>query len=195
VKTTVAISFLLLASCAAAPAAVRPATAEGAPSESKPNRIALYLGQRSFDEDDYAPVEDQFTFGLEFAQEYRDSPVGWEIGLMGSADESSVGGFDVEGSTGEIYGGVRKSFGSERIRPYVGAGVSFINSDFEVVGVGSDDDSSVGAYAHGGVAFEITPSFLLGLDLRGLFGTDIEIAGFQTDADYLQFAIFAGFGF
>lgn len=75
-----AVGTVGLVSCAASPFTA----AQGPTAEHNPNRIAIYLGQRSLDENDYEPVEDQATFGLEFSQEHRNSVVGWEIGLMGT---------------------------------------------------------------------------------------------------------------
>ena len=186
-RPTLALIVLGLAGCAAAPAPIQSATRE--------NRISIYLGQRNLDEDDWEPVEEQATFGLEFSRETAGSPVGFEIGLMGSADEADFGGADVEGTTGELYGGLRKTFGGDVVRPYVGGGIAFITAEAEISGVGSDDDSSPAGYLHGGIDFDVTDSFFLGIDLRFLFASDIEIAGFETDADYVQFALVLGFVF
>ncbi len=202
VKLTALALTLVFASCAASPSHTDAGSttragsmADASSSEFHANRIAIYIGQRSLDEDDYEPVEDQVTIGFEFAHEHPDSVVGWEVGLMGSADEGEFGAFDVEAATGEIYGGARKSCGSGTVRPYIGGGLSFIRSAFEVEGFDDVDDASLALYAHGGVRFDISPAFSLGLDLRGLFGSDLELAGVDTDADYGQFALFAGFGF
>lgn len=159
------------------------------------SRVTVYLGQRSLDEGDWAPVEDQATFGVEFAREPAGSTIGWEIGLLGSADETTVAGFDVEATTGELYGGVRKTFGSGVARPYVGGGLSFINAEVDVSGLGSFDDSSPAAYAHAGISFDVTPSFFLGLDLRLLLGSDMTIGGISGDADYTQLAVHLGWAF
>jgi hypothetical protein len=180
---------LILASCSAV------APAEQVGSSARDNRISLYLGQRNLDEDDYSPVDEQPTFGVEFAHESAGSPVGFEVGIMGSKDDGSDSGFDLEASTRELYAGVKKTFGSDVVRPYVGGGLSFINSKVEVSGVGDDDDSSLAAYLHGGVGFQVSDAIVLGVDLRFLFGSDITLAGFDTDADYAQLAVFFGFGF
>ena len=69
--------------------------------------------------------------GLEFSQERPGSAVGWELGLMASGDESTSSGIDVEGATAEVYGGVRKSFGSGSLRPVIGGGLSAIAAAVE----------------------------------------------------------------
>jgi hypothetical protein len=65
-------------------------------------RLVLYLGERSLDEADWEPVEDQKTFGIELSNENPDSAVGWEIGVMVSKETGSIfipslGLFIVEG--------------------------------------------------------------------------------------------------
>ena len=198
-KFSLALCLFAFASCASVVHnSVQEAPAGAATPSTKAvheNRVSIYLGQRGFDEDDYAPVEDQATFGFEFAHETVGSAVGFEVGLLGSSDESSAAGFDVEGSSGELYAGVRKTFGEGVARPYLGGGLSFIHSEFEVSGFGSDDDQSAALYVHGGVLFDVSESFFVGLDLRLLLGSDLEIAGVETDADYSQFALVAGVSF
>ncbi len=162
----------------------------------RPNKVSGYLGARSFDfGDEVSDIEDQGVIGVEFSQEYAQWPVGWEAGIMGSAASDDVNGNDIDSATAELYGGVRKSFGTGRFRPYVGAGLSWIRVAFDTDALGEDDDGSLGVYAHGGVAYQFTPLFSLGLDVRGLFGTDIDLYGENLDADYGQVALVAGFSF
>jgi opacity protein-like surface antigen len=181
----------LFASCAAAPSRAPQAmtTAE------RDNKISLYLGQRHLDEDDYEPVDGQGTIGFEYVREPAGSPLGFEVGLMASGDDDDIAGLDIEGRTGEIYGGLRKTFGSDVVRPYVGLGVAVINSEVEVEGVAKDDDSSFAGYVHGGLTVDVSSSFAIGLDLRFLFGSDMTIAGVDTDADYGQLALVFAFAF
>lgn len=180
---------LLLASCAAAPSAPQEMS-----TADRANRISIYLGGRELDEDDYDPVESQFTFGIEFVHERPENVVGFEIGLMGSEDDGHLGPFDVEGRTGEIYAGIHKSFGTDVVRPYVGVGLAYINSEVEVENV-DDDDGSAAGYAHAGINFDVSPAFAIGFDFRILFASDMEIAGVDTDADYGQLALILGFAF
>jgi hypothetical protein len=172
------------------PAALPPA----APSHATDNCLRLYVGQRMFDEDFWSPLEDQLTLGLEFASENPAHFVGWEAGAMYSFDEDEVAGFDVDASTWELYGGVRKTLldSDSTLRPYLGAGLAWITGDVEVSGVGSDDDDSFGVYLHGGIDARVSNSFFVGADLRGLLGTEVDIAGVSGDADYLQIALALG---
>ncbi len=189
-KLACCLAVLALASCASTPAVRADETA----ADVKDMRITLYLGARQLDEEeDFEPAEDQAMIGAEFVYERPESAVGFEIGLMGSADEGEALGFDVEGNTSELYGGIRKTFGSGVVRPVLGAGVSFLNAEFKASGVASDDDSSIAGYLHGAVLFDISRSFFLGVDVRYLLGSDLEIGGVDTDADYAQYALVLGF--
>jgi hypothetical protein len=188
-KLALCLAVVCLASCAASPVT----RSEETSTDVKSHRISIYLGARQLDEDDYEPAEDQAMLGAEFAFERPGSSVGFEIGLMGSVDEGEALGFDVEANTSELYAGIRKTFGSGVVRPVLGAGVSYIHSEFELSGVGSDDDASIAGYVHGAVLFDISRSFFLGVDVRFLLGSDLEIAGVDTDADYAQYALVLGF--
>lgn len=165
-------------------------------------RVGIYLGQRNLDEDDYEPVDEQGVLGIEFVHEARDSVVGWEFGLAGSAAEETEqvlgSDVDVEATTGEVYAGLRKSLGSGRFRPYIGGGIAYIQSELEVstpLGSADVDDGSVAGYLHIGVSFDLTPGFFIGLDLRALVGSDLEYEGFDSDADYEQLALTVGGAF
>jgi len=162
---------------------------------SRENRIGIYLGQRQLDDDEWSPLDEQPMFGLEYSREGEGDAVGFEVGIMGSADDDTVLGTDVEVSTGELYGGIRKTFGEDVLRPYVGAGISFVNLEVDASGLGDDDDTSPAFYAHGGLAIAASDAFMIGLDLRFLLGSDLEIAGVDTDADYVQLALMLGIGF
>jgi hypothetical protein len=180
--------LLVLTSCAALQTA--PASAPHPSSTGHDNRFSIYLGGRSLDEDDYSPVEDQGMIGFEFVHEPPTSAIGFEVGIAGSGDEDGA----VEASTGELYAGFRKTFGDQAVHPYIGGGLAYIASEVEVGGA-DDDDASAAAYVHGGVQFDITDAFFVGVDLRVLFGSDLEIGGVDTDADYGQLALVLGFAF
>jgi Outer membrane protein beta-barrel domain len=196
-KFFASVALLAFSSCMSVPSSQSP-TDGSTPTASRDHQIKVYLGQRSLDEDDWSPVEDQAALQLEYSHESPDDAVGWEVGIGGSADDDTIdvgfGPQDVTLATGEFYGGVRKSFGAGNVRPYIGGGLSFINLDVEVDSA-SEDDSSLGLYLHGGVEFLLGQSFALGVDLRTLFGSEITIAGFDTDADYAQLALTLGWRF
>jgi opacity protein-like surface antigen len=195
-----ALAFLVpLAACAAAPASVSPASAGG---EYRASKLELYLGGRALHESDWHPVEDQAAIGMEFVHEGHDAPVGFEFALFGTqkTKEDAFGAIDATGSTGELSAGVRKTFlkDDSRFHPYVGGGVALISARNEgaVSGASAHDDDTSGAlYMHGGVELDLSPSFLIGLDLRFLGGTDMELFGKDASADYGQLAFLIGVRF
>lgn len=196
-KLVLALPLFLLASCASVAsrslAAQDPARPHAARAEpSRDNRVSLYLGQRKLDKSDYEPVEEQAAYGLEFLHETVGGAFGVEFGVLGSSEEDNAGGFRVKGETREVYLGVRKTLGESVMRPYFGGGVSFIRSDLEIVGTGEDDDAAPALYLHGGLSIDVSESFFIAFDLRGLLGSDIELFGSPGDADYGQLAIVAG---
>lgn len=189
-KTLLAALAPLFAACSALPAQ----TPVPVDDTEHAHQVSFLVGMRSLDEDDYEPVEDQTAVGLEYAYERPGGALGFELGVTTSSDDDEFMGFDVEADTFEIYGGVRKTFGRDVVRPVIGGGLALIESTVEVDGFDVDDDS-IAAYVHGGVGFHLAESFVLGLDARLLVGSDLEIAGVDTDADYGQAAIFLGFTF
>ena len=103
----------------------------------------------------------------------------------------------ITSATAELYGGIRKTFGNPngRWHPYIGGGLSLIRAGAEIGGF-SENDSSPALYAHGGILLDISKSMYLGLDLRGLFGSEIDLPSFgTTDADYTQLALVLGWSF
>lgn len=175
------------------------ACAAPAPSaEPAGSLLSVYLGQRTLDSDDWRPVEDQPTVGVEYARQPADGSLGFEVGVLASEEDGEVGGADLEGSTREIYLGARQAFGPDPDGPgYLGGGLAFVHAETEAFtgGGSADDDGSPGLYFHAGAAFDVTRSVSLGIDLRVLAFTDLEIAGIETDANYVQLALVLAFGF
>jgi opacity protein-like surface antigen len=162
--------------------------------------LSILVGGRILD-GDYDPVKKEPVLGLEYDQ-YRPGSIGWEVGFAYSNDDGSVSGVgDVEATFWEVYAGVRKTWGDEkRLHPYVGGGFSYIDVDGEVktgaVTV-TDDDASFGLYVHGGASFDLTQHLRLGVDLRFIGLTDIDISDVNSvgDADYAQLSITFGYCF
>ena len=198
-----------LAGCATtsvqdAPAA--PQAAPAAPQQAQPsgNMLVLSLGGRGLDESQWSPVEDQVSFGFEFVHEPIDSLIGFEVGTQfGFSGERinvpPTGDADVISTVSELYGGAHKTFFRDATtQPYIGGGVTLLYAlfatDFGNVTT-SDEDSTAGLYVHGGVQTHVAKNFVIGLDLRAVFGTDITLFGSSGDADYGQVAFFLGIGF
>jgi hypothetical protein len=193
-KLALALSLsAALASCAASSAA--PTRAARAPDAEYAQHFGFYLGGRQYDEGDWDPVDDHAMLGVDYSNEPDESPVGFEAGFMASAAEGDTAGSDVEAVTGELFGGLHKSFGSGRLRVPLGAGIAALRAAVDLPGQDDDSDVSLAFYAHGGVGVALGQNVSLGLDARGLFGSDVEISGFDADADYVQLALVLGVGF
>jgi len=205
-RFVVACSLASLTSfgCAALPAEI-PNLPQGETAPSRePNtkykqRVGLVAGQRFLDKGDWKPVEDQTSFALEFGGSRAGWPVGYEVGVSFSEADDRVQGIDVKGQVFEVYAGARREFDTGfPITPYLAGGVTLLNADAEVSAGGasaSDDDTSPGFYVHGGLLWEISTSFYVGLDIRAVLGTNLDIAGVDTDADYEQIAGVIGIAF
>lgn len=191
----VALPLLILAAVCAAPP---PAAAQDGVGN-----VRLLVGARAFDEDDWEPVDEQLGLGLELDWRPGGSQVGFELGVSVSEEDDDafvqgLGVVDAEASFLELYGGVRGTFGEDVVQPFVGAGLTYLVADLEVSALGasaSEDEGSLGLYAHGGVSFAVGEHVSLGLDARVVLGTEMDFAGFEVDADYFQLGGFLGFGF
>jgi opacity protein-like surface antigen len=192
-------SFVTLTACAASPLPQESAQ----PAAATVSTVSLNVGLRQYGDDllEDAELDEHTSVGIEFDSYSRTAPIGWELGLSYSSEDESAGGISVEVTGLELYGGVRKTWetGSGRLRPYLGGGLSALNGEIEASisgdGSDSDDDTSLGAYLHGGVRFQATDAVSLGADLRYRLGTDFDIDGLDIDSDFFQMAVTLGFSF
>jgi hypothetical protein len=161
----------------------------GTPQRPAPvYNISLLLLGRTVDDAD--PADEQVGWGLEFDAHDPSDIFGWEIGVARTSDDASSGGVDLDATIKEIYLGARKTWGKPgRLHPFLSAGLSFVEAEADVSGVGSDDDSSFGLYGRGGAYWTFGEHFNLGADVKALLGTDIEFG----DADYFQVGIILGY--
>ena len=149
--------------------------------------VNFFIGQKTLEEEEWAPVDEQGEFGVLVDFKQPDWPVSMAIDFLVSADEKTDFGFIVEGITTEINFGVRKIWDQSRspIRPYLGGGLALISSEFTLTGFGSttDDDNALGLWLNGGVYWPLGQSFNIGVDLRysqadvTLFGVDVDGGG------------------
>lgn len=185
-RRAIVVLPFLLCSCAA--------LTEG----ERDTRVGAILGMRSLDEDIWAPTEEQFVLGAECVVMSKDSGLGLETSLQYAADSDEVGNVDVTSTTTEFSVGGRLEMTGQSVRPYVGAGLALINAEIEADNGGStasEDDSSLAGYAHLGVELPFAERWYVGLDVRALFGSDMEFSGVNGDADYTQFALVIGASF
>ncbi|MFQ5653270.1 MAG: outer membrane beta-barrel protein [Planctomycetota bacterium] len=161
--------------------------------------VDLLIGGRTLDaESDWDPVEEHGVFGVGVDIRGPGWLIDLEGGVVGSGATEDVLGIDVEARVAEVYLGVRKAieFDTIPIVVYGGVGPTLISAEFDAAigGLGvSDDDSSLAGYVHAGIYWRILQRVNLGLDFRGVFGSDLELFGVDTDADYSQVAFLLGF--
>lgn len=181
-------ALLPLAACAAATS--RPAEA---PATTWITHGTLLAGAREFDDSTVKALdlESHVGYGVEFDGYDADTGSGWEAGYQQSGEDNSFGAVSVELELQEVYVGFRQTFMPERnLHPYIGAGASYLRGTQRVSGLGSDDDTDLGPYIHGGMLWDVGQRIRLGLDYRMVF------AGFDgIDGDYQQLAASLGFRF
>lgn len=195
-KLSILLALAPLASCTVVPSAQRETPIPGRPS----HQVAIYLGERDLDDVDYAPSDDQTTVGVEYSSQTPGYPVGFEVGILSSYEGDDDGsGDDFDVGVFEAFGGVRKTWGAQNIRPYLAGGVSLIAVSVENDSLGvddDDDDGSLAGYVRGGVMFFISELVYVALDARAVFGSDIDIRSTTIeDADYEQISVMLGFSF
>ena len=184
--------FVLLAASSCAATRQEPSR-----SPERPETLfGVLLGGRSLDDEvAWDEIESPVVLGFEGGN--VGAPLGYEFGISLAADSTTEAGVDVTDRFLELFAGGRAIFGEGKVLPYLGAGIALVAAEVEGESGGfstSDDDGSVGLYGHGGVLLKVGSSFYLGLDARVLTGTELEIFGIETDADYAQLAAVFAWG-
>jgi len=136
--------------------------------------VNFFLGQKSLDGDDWAPIDDQFEFGVVMSFGQDDWPVHIAVDVLTSVGEKTLsdsfaGDVTFTGSTFEIDTGVRKIWKKGKVLPYIGGGIGIIGAATTVdAGFASVDavDATFGLWAGTGVFFRLGSNFNIGLDLR-----------------------------
>jgi hypothetical protein len=178
----------------------------GGGSSSGTRYVTLLGGTRSMD-GDWAPVDDQDTFGIELDETDPASGDGWEAGLLYASDDASIldpffglGNVSLDVDTIEVYSGWRRTFRAmqDGFHPYVAAGLAVLWTEIDVSaagGSGDDDDVVPALYLRLGVHFDLGPGTRLGVDYRHVFADDLEFAGVDIDTDYDQVLLTLGWAF
>lgn len=192
------VAAVLLALPAAAPASAAPAEFTG--------EVNFLIGEKSLEENDWAPVEDQGMIAVEMSWAGTDWPVHIATDIIGTAAQEDTAYFDpyfgplyldVTGSTIEMDFGVRKIWEIGNFHPYIGGGIGMIigaiDVDFGYLGSDDESDAAIGPWAGGGMFWRLGSHFNLGFSLRWSQG-DVEIAGVDVDAGGLQYGFLLGFG-
>lgn len=164
-----------------------PALAEG--------NVNLSLGQRSLDENDFDPVDQQMFVGgtVDFNVDW---PVNLAGGLYFSQKSDSIGGTDVSASVAEVTFGVLKTWSvGTNTHPFFGGGLGIVRASAEIDDGffdAKEDDTSPALYTEGGVYWRLTNAFNLGVSGRFMTAPGIEFAGEDFDTTYFQLGLLAG---
>jgi len=154
--------------------------------------VRVIVAQRTLEDIDFDD-ENQTSFGVDV----RFGGDGWPVRIVAGATRVHANdgwvGTGIYGNVTEMFAGVVKEWGSGAARPFLGAGVSEVITDLE-----HDDrpshGTSEGAYVHTGVCWKVGGGLLVGVEMRGLFGTNVDVAGFSTEVDYVQIGAVLGWG-
>ena len=160
--------------------------------------VNVFLGAKGLDEDDWAPVDDQAEFAVEFDFRERAWPLNLVFGLRGAHDEEDRGGATIESTTSELSLGVRKIWESTPyIRPFLGGGLALMGAEAKgtgVFGTASSSDGGLGIWLGGGIYWTLTPHFNLGFDLR-VSAAEVTIAGVDVEAGGAHLGLLLGYHF
>lgn len=179
--------------------------------------LLFSAGQRTLDDNDWEPVDQQLQIGVITDIRLDESPLYIVASLQYSFDSDNV--YESGTSGGESYvadidldaGYFDASVGlkympsiGDVFRPYVGLGVTAAGAAYITEGYVSgggfyedvDDDDSAGAiggYVSVGSLFRIG-HFALGIEARQIVATDFEFDGYDSNADALSVLGLIGFG-
>ena len=212
-----ALCLLAQASTAATipdPAFVQPAgasiratrgLAEGS-SDERLWTIDLLVGSRAFDEDDWAPVDTQTSLGVLVTRRIGEDGWAIEVGASTSNDDArltdgvDVLKFEAEFVEASLAGRYIIDIPDSRSEAYFALGVAWQDSTIKarILGGGpsmEESESSIGALLGLGVGWRATDVLRLGLDLRGVLGSEAEFEGIDISTDYAQVGVFIGAAF
>ncbi|MEM9379942.1 MAG: outer membrane beta-barrel protein [Planctomycetota bacterium] len=175
---------------------------EGRYTRPVSGRATFHFGGRKLD-DAFSPTEEPGVFGVGI-NSVGENRLGVEGGFQFGYDEETgaqvpgIGRADLELSQAEIYLGLRAELTDGPVRPYVGVGGTWINTETRVRNGGDtarEDSNDFGMYAQGGVEFDLTDTFFLGVNYRQTFDVNYEVDGTRFDGDYKQVTVSLGLSF
>lgn len=149
--------------------------------------VRLAVGSKKLDSDEWNTVDRQNEIGVIFDLKKSSWPVSISLDLFFSGKDKNMSGAE-RGSTSEQHLGVRKiwTISDSKFHPYLGAGIAFIQADYEVIGSQKEGGSGVGYWVGTGVDWHFSKKMSLGADIRysqadvTILDRDIEAGGFHT---------------
>jgi len=166
-----------------------PATPSHAQMEYDVNFI---LGNKTLDEDDWEPFEDQGELAVCASFGKVEWPVRIALDLTGSYDDTHFLGTEVSGSTSEFDVGVRKIWKRNKTRPFLGGGLAFVTGRFEI-GSSDFDEDGVGAWIDGGAFWRLGKRFNIGVEAR-ISRAEVSFGSVDVEAGGEHIGLILGFG-
>jgi opacity protein-like surface antigen len=152
--------------------------------------LGVMFGQRSLESEDFTPLDDPWSFGVDLAIKPGDVPFAVEFGTQFGGRTNS----GIELTQAELFlGGRLYVLPGYRVRPFVSGGGTLMTAEL-AQGQFVTDESSTGLYLRGGLLAEVTEFFSIGAEYRWVTGTEFDLSfgglgGQDTDLDYGQWAV------
>ena len=149
--------------------------------------VRLAFGQKRLDSDDWNTLDRQNEIGAIFDLKKSTWPVSIALDVFYSGEDENVPGAE-RGWTSEQHLGVRKiwTFDDSKFHPYLGAGIAFMQAEYEVIDSVQDDGNGIGYWVGAGVDWRVSTNISLGVDVRysqadvTIFDTDVDAGGLHT---------------
>ena len=137
----------------------------------------------------------QVALGVLANFELENRPLYITTGLQVSGDVGAVGGST--NAVTDLSVGLKLMKTLRAFCPYIRAGIASVGASIETDSSGNDDDQpfgyDIGYDISGGALFRIGGHFVLGVDLRYLGGTDIDLFALTGDADSVTATALIGY--
>jgi len=177
------------------------------PTKRQPLAIYVMTGTRRIQSSVFDEQQMMQATGAEFSWIPKDWPVGLELGVQWSRNESEIvvsnQPVTLDGFLGEIYFGPRTqvrliSIMEYPISAFVGGGITGMYADIERERGGftqSDDAFGWGWYAHTGLIVPGPSNTAFGIDLRWVGDSSLTLFGDKSSADGFQVSILGAIEF
>ncbi len=167
-----------------------PAHAQGTGSTFTGN-INLFLGAKALDKAEWEPLEEHSEAGFVADFGPANWPVSIEIRMLHSESDQSFLG--ITANTTELDLGVRKTWVSGNMHPYIGGGIASIEAELDD-GFTTVSGSGTGIWLGGGIYWVLGQHFNLGFDFMSSTA-DVTIVGVNADAGGGHFNFLLGYHF
>jgi hypothetical protein len=161
--------------------------------------IGGFAGLKLMDSSDWPELNTHFAMAIMFDIKKDSWPISISLDIFDTGDEYKHDGVKDLGHTTEYQLGVRKIFTDQysKIQPYIGGGVSFLSAEQEYQDSNikmKQDDDGVGGWFGIGMYYDMTASFVLGLDARYSYGK-VTLFDKELNAGGLYTGVTAGYQF